>query len=1799
MSNMKNTLNAVKKKITLMVAAVKGTIFSIKIIPIILLIVMGATLFNWIREIIHAKDTAQAILEALEVQDLSELVTLAGNDEDGYYWTFVDDVDERLDEVIEALEDDIDTLTIDDKEMIKKMAKAELVTQYPDLGGETFSNTSDTTYTGTDREKARQMLEDMSIEEKISQMLFVVTSDNNALSQDAGGYILVDGFNFSQTSQSISNANNDIFPVFAVDEEGGTVQRIFDNYPSARSYGDSQDYTRLEADFTQKSRDLLAMGINMNLAPVADVSASGSYMDTRSFSSDYEIASVCVETAIRAMMSNNMMTSLKHFPGYGNNGNSHDGEIVDDRSIEEIQQDMNVFKRGVDAGASTITVSHIKYNAIDDENPASLSTDVINYIRNTLNYDGVVMTDALNMDAVNDIENKYEKAILAGNDVLEVTDFNEAKNEILSAYRRGDISEDRINKSVERILAMKFSYGLINEEELDIEEDDVVDFETGDSFQGTIHLRRVMPDKEIGELVNVSTGVQVDNYSYVTAESEGLGTKEDIPDNVKEKMDGISMNGISGVSYEDLSYLTIPYYDFDGNIKSGHMVVNKDLADEVLLIFQELYNNQYPIESMEPVEEFSDRISDAEIDENDDSMDYGVKLDKTSMYFNNTSSFNDRATSSGGTSYHATGCAIDLNPKINPWVSGDSYSPSNAQEYTDRSMNGWSETEKAAVINENSKVYEIFTKYGWTWGGSWENEKDYQHFEKQDMSKITIISSIINRTGEIEGADQEDNTGSSGNTNTNGGDSTSGGQVAGDGEHYVVAIDAGHGEPSGAQNGLYKTGTQRGDIVEWEYTRKVADAVADKLSIYSNLEIVRIGNTDENPCVENSARVNMAKNAGADMYVTIHYNGVDNASASGTETYHKAGDNISKEFADILVESVSSSLGIPNRGSKVDTETVGSLIIIKNSNDVGFPCVCIEGGYVTNDTDYNAMVGEEGIDRYAEGVAAGILQYCGLENKGYGQAGSSSSSVQVNSEIRSRVFDLKYVSNEKFQNDLEEGNLEVLEEFTMDEDGKITIATWSYDSSQSDKPQFTQKQFQASDTYTQKYTMPMEYLLAYYIDTDNKEFVNDLADLAMDSEFVLAIQDNVTTTQTDVSVQHETVETIVYQDDSTDTNVTYTDVPEEGSSVIRETVSTNIELTYGDTWFMKFYKDVNYSSTDLSSSMASNSTETGEQGEDLGNFKIGTYCRNCNQPPNSLETESGNDASPNHTIAVTQSAYDGDVFDGKLKNGSKVIINGQVFTVEDVGESPTGDDNWIGIFIDGGTEDYDACNDSEWVSVQNANVYVAENVSLSSDDTSASDILENNRVDTVISVKGNSRLSDNTTSNRQRVSNPTHTVTPDDPDIYERITTVTKITTTRVQSNAYTYATGEMHVLGNEQKFINICRGNERFQGTLKVDWLITLLEQQPDTVNMIDLTKYLLYRATNQNYDTDVNTFDFYQYAPEDFTNVTNGIYGGTPEEALWFSFIAAGYSEESTAGVMGNIFQESGFNTSAADWTRPDWSVQYLAAVDSGTISRDEFIHDGQGFGIAGFTYHKCKAVVYDLAKDRGKSVTDVEIQVEALLQMVDPTSSVFMMDTGKHGYSHSDWLTATSPEEAALAFLWTYEKPNDSDARAEVRTSKAREYYNQFHGRTPPTSIASDDRIGQITLSGENATKMAEMLTEALRIADDDRYTYSQANRYGEFQYDCSSFVSRLYKQYFDFDAPGYTGAYSSYNNYLIGSPESVQLQPGDVLFRPGHVEIYLGNNMRVGAHTGRGPIPDQISAKSYTPPGNFTAVYRFIQ
>lgn len=206
------------------------------------------------------------------------------------------------------------------------------------------------------------------------------------------------------------------------------------------------------------------------------------------------------------------------------------------------------------------------------------------------------------------------------------------------------------------------------------------------------------------------------------------GTKEPIPEVVREKMMGISYpaDGNAKISLDSLSYLTIPYHDFEGNVKMGEMIVDSELADEVLDIFAELFQIEYPIENMELIDKYNDLITE-EFD----------TLDRSSMGRNNTSAFCYRVVSgTTNMSKHAFGRAIDLNPKTNPWVSVDGrVSPRNAVKYANREgamdeNSDWTDVEKRAFIGKDTKVYEIFKSYGWEWGGEIWDVKDYQHFEK-------------------------------------------------------------------------------------------------------------------------------------------------------------------------------------------------------------------------------------------------------------------------------------------------------------------------------------------------------------------------------------------------------------------------------------------------------------------------------------------------------------------------------------------------------------------------------------------------------------------------------------------------------------------------------------------------------------------------------------------------------------------------------------------------------------------------------------------------------------------------------------------------------------------------------------------------------------------------------------------------------------------------------------------------------------------------------------------------------------
>ena len=190
------------------------------------------------------------------------------------------------------------------------------------------------------------------------------------------------------------------------------------------------------------------------------------------------------------------------------------------------------------------------------------------------------------------------------------------------------------------------------------------------------------------------------------------GTSEEIPEEVRQRMNGKSMRQNNDISYKDLRYLKIPHYNFSGTVETGEMVVNKAVAEDVLDIFAELYDIKYPIERMELVDNYS-------------ADDY------KSIDYNNTSAFNYRPSTdgSGRLSQHALGRAIDINPYVNSNQVG---SHSNAKEYWSRDWKNWSdETAQKAYIGPDAEIYKIFINHGWEWGGSWSSYRDYQHFQKK------------------------------------------------------------------------------------------------------------------------------------------------------------------------------------------------------------------------------------------------------------------------------------------------------------------------------------------------------------------------------------------------------------------------------------------------------------------------------------------------------------------------------------------------------------------------------------------------------------------------------------------------------------------------------------------------------------------------------------------------------------------------------------------------------------------------------------------------------------------------------------------------------------------------------------------------------------------------------------------------------------------------------------------------------------------------------------------------------------
>lgn len=329
-----------------------------------------------------------------------------------------------------------------------------------------------------------KIMDEMSIEEKVGQ-LFLVRYDVWSAKEQIknyypGGYVLFakDFEDHTKTTIKLELDENQklskIPLTFAVDEEGGYVTRVSrfsefrdEKFQSSQYYYSIGGYDKLEEIEKEKASLLLSLGLNLNLAPVADVSVnSDDFMYIRTFGKDANETSTYISNMVSYAKDNGISSCLKHFPGYGNNVDTHTGSAYDKRSYETFtSSDYLPFISGIEAGVPTIMVSHNVMECVDSTYPASLSKKVITgELREKLEFSGIVITDDLAMDAVKSYVDEGSAAVLAinaGNDMIITSDFETMYNEVLKAVNDGTIEKETVDNAVRRILAWKHAYGLM------------------------------------------------------------------------------------------------------------------------------------------------------------------------------------------------------------------------------------------------------------------------------------------------------------------------------------------------------------------------------------------------------------------------------------------------------------------------------------------------------------------------------------------------------------------------------------------------------------------------------------------------------------------------------------------------------------------------------------------------------------------------------------------------------------------------------------------------------------------------------------------------------------------------------------------------------------------------------------------------------------------------------------------------------------------------------------------------------------------------------------------------------------------------------------------------------------------------------------------------------------------------------------------------------------------------------------------------------------------------------------------
>ena len=328
---------------------------------------------------------------------------------------------------------------------------------------------------------ARQLLQEMTLAQKVGQMFYAADGVDPETAGESclGGVLLqteqLDHFSKTETAAVLRGYEEaGLLPMFVgVNEEGGEVNTVSvlpqirqKAFLSPRELLTTGGLKLVDSDAREKSDLLRELGVNMNFAPVCDVVGDESaMMYPRTAQGDTDDVCRYVDTVVTAMLDRRMIPVLKYFPGYGDlQGKEHTDVLTDSRTMEELRETAFLpFARGMEAGAHVVMMGNVIVTAVDEKLPAGLSSAVYKLLRNELDFDGIIVSSDLNALGMGRYGNGGELAVMAvraGCDLVLTDDWKTGIEAVVQEVHRGNISVERIDESVLRILKLKIAFGM-------------------------------------------------------------------------------------------------------------------------------------------------------------------------------------------------------------------------------------------------------------------------------------------------------------------------------------------------------------------------------------------------------------------------------------------------------------------------------------------------------------------------------------------------------------------------------------------------------------------------------------------------------------------------------------------------------------------------------------------------------------------------------------------------------------------------------------------------------------------------------------------------------------------------------------------------------------------------------------------------------------------------------------------------------------------------------------------------------------------------------------------------------------------------------------------------------------------------------------------------------------------------------------------------------------------------------------------------------------------------------------------